>query len=165
MTIVGAGGFACVLVVNGAAPDLGAEAEAYGLVLRMAEVRKAGEPVIIPSPSVDDYSIVLALRERPIIYVKTAELGMGHFTEVTSTETPLPQNPYQVGDPDHPLPQNPWLVDLAGLRAKWKAPSRVWFVGRQRDVSQLRDARLDVHVFAEKDDAAIATNLPLPDGR
>jgi 4-amino-4-deoxy-L-arabinose transferase-like glycosyltransferase len=173
MAVVAAGGLACVLVVNARAPDLGIGAEAGELVRLLRQVRRPEEPVVVSWSLVDDYSVVLALRERPLIVGNGAELGMGHFTEVTSPDVPLPKferedgkirDVYHVGA-GIPLPQNPWIFDQESFRRRWEAPERMWLVCRDRDVGTLRGRRFVMHVFAEKESRAVATNLPLPDVR
>jgi 4-amino-4-deoxy-L-arabinose transferase-like glycosyltransferase len=162
MCVVGAGGLACVLAVNSLAPSFGAEQEAAELVASMNDVRAAGDRVVVSGPCSDDYAIALTLGRRPFIWGKTAELGMGHFAEVTPPSVPIPADVYRIGDEQHPLPENPWLFDRRSLKREWRGVARMWLVCRVDDLEWLRGEGYDVNPFAEKYDTAIVTNHPLP---
>jgi 4-amino-4-deoxy-L-arabinose transferase-like glycosyltransferase len=162
MTIVGAGALACVLAANALAPDFASETDTTEVVVRMCAVRRAGERVVVSGPCSDDYAIVRTLGERPYIWGKTAELGMGHFTQVTPQTERVPDDVYRIGDDDHPLPRNPWLLDTARFRAEWAGAARMWFVGRTKDVVWLRANGFTMQSFAERDDMTVVTNRPVP---
>jgi len=162
MAVVGAGAFACVLAVNSLAPSFGAEEEAADLVVSLNGTRAAGERVVVSGPCADDYAIALTLGERPFIWGKTSELGMGHFTEVTPTSAPFPDDVYKLGDEQHPLPQNHWLLDRRSFKREWHGPARMWLVCRVEDLEWMRSDGFDVHAFAEKNETTIVTNRPLP---
>jgi 4-amino-4-deoxy-L-arabinose transferase-like glycosyltransferase len=168
MAVVAAGSFGCVLVVNDMTPELRVEQEAGALVERMKKVRRPEEAVVVFSPLADDYSIVFALRERPLIWGKLSELGMGHFTEATSKDTPFPKSvdvDGEILDVYHlggrlPLPQNRHMLDTPTFRSRWAGPDRMWLVARAKDVPLLRDSGLVIHVFAARLERAVLTNRP-----
>lgn len=168
MKVVAAGTLAAVLVINAMASDLMGERDCAALMPRLVAVRKPGERVIVSGPNVDDYTIVLALRDRPYVWGFARELGMGHFTEQTAPDVPLPQNPYDVSvkggkGGDGALPGNPWLVDEKRLREMWTGTERVWFVGRPKDLAKVKDLGLDAaNVLVENEQNVIASNQPLP---
>jgi 4-amino-4-deoxy-L-arabinose transferase-like glycosyltransferase len=159
MAIVAAGSLAGVVLVSSAADELAGDRDAGSLVQQLIGVRKAGERVVIAGPVVDDYTIVLALRERPYVWGLARELGMGHFAEVTPPGRAIPDEPYEVSA--ETLPENRWLLGVDELKSAWNGPERVWFVGRPRDLEKLREEGLHVHVLARTDSRAVATNHSL----
>ena len=168
MKVVAAGTLAAVLVINAIASDLMGERDCAALMPRLVAVRKPGERVIVSGPNVDDYTIVLALRDRSYVWGFARELGMGHFTEMTGPDVPLPLNPYDVSvkggkGGDGALPSNPWLLDDRRLREMWTGTERVWFVGRPKDLAKVKDLGLDAaNVLVENEQNVIASNQPLP---
>ncbi len=166
MSVVAAGGCVFVVALSALASDLGGDRMAGSLVAKMVLLRRAGEPVVVAGPIVDDYTIVRMLGERVHVWGKARELGMGHFTEVTSSDVPVPDRPYDVAASGKvAVPRNRWLLDNRALRKAWTGSGRVWFVGRVEDVDKLRSMGLEIHVLAEKDEVAVATSRPLPAAR
>lgn len=137
-----------------------ADRDAGELVAKMAAVRVPGERVVLCGSSSADYTVTLGLRERPLVWGFARETGMGHFTEVTAHDVPLPREPYEVCAAT--LPQNPWLVDDAKFKAIWTAPERAWVIGRPRDMEKVQNLGLPLHEFARNGYRVVATNLPGP---
>ncbi len=97
------------------------------LAAEVAVRAQPGDEIIVNSYLCQDYSIIERLHRPLEVYGQARELGMGHFTQSTPLSEPLPFNPEQVSG-DHGPPDGR-LVSDQELRARWRAPRRIWMFG------------------------------------
>ncbi len=126
--------------------------------------------IVVSEHCVQDYTITWALKRRAGVLGKPRELSMGHFTEVTPTSTPLPEDLTTVRL--ETLAQNPWLYDLPKLEREWREPRRMWFFANcyseqdpRDEVEHLRAAGLSIFEIGRVENVALLTNQPLPAAR
>lgn len=121
-----------------------------------------GDPddeIVLSDRCVQDYSIVWALNRRPRILGRPRELGMGHFTEVTSPDRPLPELPDWLTA--ETLPENPYLWSVERLRSQWLEDRRLWiFTGGEWE-ARLRKAGLPLIEVGRNRKHELFTNRPL----
>jgi 4-amino-4-deoxy-L-arabinose transferase-like glycosyltransferase len=158
LAILGAASTAAVFGLDLTAARLAPWLDGSRLVARLAPLA-ADDRVVVDSDFASDYTIELGLRRRVEIFGSARELGMGHFTESTSRDIPVPDDPYAIDA--RVLPQDPWLLDRHRLRGAWRGERRVWLIAGEREIDRLRGEGLRVYEFASDPTRRIVSNLPI----
>jgi 4-amino-4-deoxy-L-arabinose transferase-like glycosyltransferase len=132
-----------------------------GRLARELRLRAGPEDrIVLSHKCVQDYTIVLELDRRPGILDETRELSMGHFTEVTPRERPLPRDIHDVSALN--LPENPWLYSWPRLTAEWRGKERVWLFCSEKEAERLRAEGLTGHELGRSQKIVLLTNQALP---
>jgi hypothetical protein len=160
-SVVAAAGITAVLVAVLPVYDAMTErSDARELVATLRRLRDPGSQVVVAGDCAQDYTVVHGLRERVAIWGRARELGMGHFAEVTSTDVPIPSDPYVVSGEN--LTTNAWLFDDERLAELWRGSQPVWFIGKPIHVMALRRAKLEVFEVAMNSERVLVSNRALP---
>jgi 4-amino-4-deoxy-L-arabinose transferase-like glycosyltransferase len=161
LTILGVTSVVAVSGLDLTAARLAPWLDGSGLVALLARQMGTDDRVVVDSDFASDYTITLGLRRRVEILGSARELGMGHFTECTSRDVAVPDDPYAIDA--RMLPQNPWLLDVGRLRKEWRGGSRVWLIAREQTIPRLRSKGLRVYDFGSDATRRIVSNLPFRD--
>ena len=158
LAVAAAGTTLCLIPAYLISDDALVGTDASNVALRVAQVARPEDQILVSDRFVQDFTVQLAVKRRVGIVGRARELGVGLFAEVTPPSKRLPLKPHDVASTN--TPQNPWLYDLVRLRREWDGPRRIWLIWPNDDMEKLRDAGV-VPVELARDGEIIAlTNRP-----
>ena len=160
LTVLGIGTALAALACGPVILELRLRSNATLLARYVSHAFHDGDELVICTALAQNYEIVNTLHRRCAYAGPVRELGMGHFTEVTTHDQALPERPYEVSGST--LANDPWLLSEGQLAEQWAGPRRIWLFADDGIVQRLRAARLDVVELAHTRKALLVSNQPAP---